>query len=116
MADVIANGVNLKNHFFEDNGPYVTTEPHTPESGIGTPSSHNTVTSPRVSRRNSTTAAEVCKNLVSFAQQLSAYVLLFPGAGIKANNISGVNVKLWKTLKFTAHERTRKQKKNFAEK
>uniref|UniRef100_A0A914Z9A9 PPM-type phosphatase domain-containing protein n=1 Tax=Panagrolaimus superbus TaxID=310955 RepID=A0A914Z9A9_9BILA len=70
MADVIANGVNLKNHFFEDNSPY--TEPHTPESGIGTPSSHNTVTSPRVSRRNSTTAAEVCKNLISFAQQLSA--------------------------------------------
>uniref|UniRef100_A0A7E4ULJ7 PPM-type phosphatase domain-containing protein n=1 Tax=Panagrellus redivivus TaxID=6233 RepID=A0A7E4ULJ7_PANRE len=72
MADVIANGVNLRlpeAPINGENSPYAI--PTTPESGIdGTPTSE--LASPRVPRKNSTTASEVCRNLITFATQLSS--------------------------------------------
>ncbi|KAE9552159.1 hypothetical protein FO519_004634 [Halicephalobus sp. NKZ332] len=65
MADIITNGIKTNNTC---NNPYGE---DTPESGLGTPSSQNTMPSPNMSRNNPTTAFEVCKNLVTFAQQLS---------------------------------------------
>ena len=65
MADIITHGIKSNN---VSNSPYGE---DTPESGLGTPSSQNTISSPNISRKNETTAFEVCKNLVSFAQQLS---------------------------------------------